>query len=418
MRRRCLPIQFGGRLSPSRHAHVIVPGGSCALALTGRDSVHPLPSPASRSSRPRVSPRPTKFEPIPIFPTYHPKMPLKGYGIWKGTATKWDGTAKPGHGHITFSDTTSTRLDAAVNIESKSSDSRLVYWVIRDLQPVSATFTHSLQALPRGFHPQKGTLKTGSLGLDFLRLNLFHPQDGILLSHNTPGTSHNILDYLNPILNQAVVQKADIYLFGEPYNDKTGIHDIHMNQGNSGQWKKDNGIFQDGGIILAFPDGHWEGIFLAFAVQTYKTDEQGMPVGDTFAKLLGGGKQPGEGDEEEPEPIVGDGIKIEAALVNPHGPDQQPSRGDGETVYLLNRSVTTVDLEGWRIENGSGQSHVLNGVSLAVQSKKGVAVPGVALGNKGGVISLKDNGGKLVHQVKYSRDQAQREGALVYFLQK
>ncbi|KAK4172032.1 hypothetical protein QBC36DRAFT_382108 [Triangularia setosa] len=345
-------------------------------------------------------------------------MPLKGYGIWKGTPTKWDGTAKPGHGHITFSDTTSTRLDAAINVESKSSDSRLVYWVIRDLQTVSVAFTQSLQSLPRGFHPQQSTLQTGSVGLDFLRLRLFRPQDGVLLSHNAPGTGHSILDYLNPILNQAVLQKAEIYLFGEPYSDKTGIHDIHMNQGNSGQWRRDNGIFQDGGIILSFPDGHWEGIFLAFAVQTYKTDDQGMPVGETFAQLLGGEKQPGEGDEEEPKPIAGDEVKIEAALVNPYGPDQQPTKVERETVYLFNRSAKMADLEGWRIENGTGQSQVLRGVTLAGQSKKGVAVPEVALSNKGGVIVLKDGGGKLVHQVKYSREQAQREGVLVYFLQK
>ena len=334
-------------------------------------------------------------------------MPLQGYGVWKGTPTKWDGTSKPGHGHITFSDDSSTRLDAAVNIKSKSSDSRLVYWVIRNMNPVSAAFIQSLQVLPRGFHPQRGTAATGSLGLDFLRLNLFRPQDGILLSHDAPGASHNILDYLDPILNQAVELKAEIYLFGEPYGDGTGIHDIHMNQGNSGTWRGDNGIFQDGGIVLAFPDGHWEGIFLAFAVQTYKTDDEGMPVGDTFAQLLGGGEIP----------IPTDGVKIEAALVNPYGPDQAPTRGEGETVYLLNRSAEAVDLAGWKIENGAGQSQVLRGVALEAQSKKGVAVPGVALSNKGGSIILKDADGRVVHQVRYSKEQAQREGVLVYFLQ-
>ncbi|KAK3994477.1 hypothetical protein QBC44DRAFT_44531 [Cladorrhinum sp. PSN332] len=335
-------------------------------------------------------------------------MPLRGYGVWKGTPTEWSGTAKPGHGHITFSDDDSTGLDAAVNIESKSSDSRLVYWVIRDLATASAAYTSSLQSLSRGFHSQRGTADTGSLGLDFLRLKLFKPEDGILLSDEAPHGGNNILDYLDPILNQAVDSEADIYLFGEPYSDKTGIHDIHMNQGNSGQWEGDNGIFQDGGIILAFPDGHWEGIFLAFAVQTYKTDDEGGPIGDNFAQLLGGVRPI--------EPAVD--VKVEAALVNPYGPDQQPTRGAGETVYLLNRSTKTVDLDGWKIENGAGKSQVLKGVQLVAQSNRGVAVPGAALSNKGGGIVLKDKAGKVVHQVKYSKDQAQREGFLVYFLQK
>ena len=55
-----------------------------------------------------------------------------------------------------------------------------------------------------------------------------------------------------------------------------GIHDIHMNQGNVEKWKADNGIWQDGGILIHFEkEEEWIGIFLAFQSQSWCTDEEG-----------------------------------------------------------------------------------------------------------------------------------------------
>ncbi|KAK3367694.1 hypothetical protein B0H63DRAFT_489642 [Podospora didyma] len=349
-------------------------------------------------------------------------MPIPRYGVWKGIPNKWEPTSKPGHGHITFSDGASSHLDAAVNIQSQSADSRLVYWFLRDFDKTHP-IAQGLQSLNQGFFAQNGP---SSLGLDFLRGNFLDVNDGILLSHDAPGESHDILDYLNPILNQAVTKKATIYLFGQKYSGNDGIHDIHMNQGNSGQWKRDNGTYQDGGIVLAFPDGHWEGIFLAFAVQTYQTDSTGQPVGKTFADLLSGkaGPAPGPtpeqpGPEPEPQPPTpAAGISIQAALVNPFGPDQTPTRGEGETVYLLNRATEAVSLEGWSISNGAGQTQALHGIRLGAQSKKAVAVPNAPLSNRGGSIVLKDSSGKVVDKVTYTKEQATIEGTLVYFQQK
>ncbi|KAK3320259.1 hypothetical protein B0T19DRAFT_404768 [Cercophora scortea] len=344
-------------------------------------------------------------------------MPIPRYGVWKGTPTKWDPTAKPGHGHLTFSDGTREELDAAVNIESQSTDSRLVYWLLRDFDK-SHPIAQQLQGLNQGFFAQHGP---NSLGLDFLRGNFLNIHDGILVSDNAPDEKHDILEYLDPILNKAVTDQADIYLYGQKYNGRdgiNGIHDIHMNQGNSGQWKGDNGTYQDGGIILAFPDGHWEGIFLAFAVQASQTDDQGQPDGPSFAEILS--PDAGPGGETGEEPGAGDAslVSLQAALVNPFGPDQHPTHGEGETVYLLNRSIKPVSLDGWTIVNGEGQKQALHGVTLGPQSKRGFTVPNAALSNKGGVIVLKSKDNKVVDQASYTKEQAQREGVLVYFRQR
>ncbi len=136
--------------------------------------------------------------------------------------------AKPDHGHITFTDGTSEKLDSAVNVESSSADTRLVYWLLRDFDKTHP-IAQKLTTLEPGFHAQKGE---GSLGLDFLRDSFLDVNDGLLLSHDAPGSGHDILDYLDPILNQAVTSKATIYLYGSKYDggNGDGIHDIHMNQ--------------------------------------------------------------------------------------------------------------------------------------------------------------------------------------------
>lgn len=49
-----------------------------------------------------------------------------------------------------------------------------------------------------------------------------------------------------------------------------------MNQGNVEKWQGDDGIWQDGGILIHFEkEEEWIGIFLAFQSQSWCTDEEG-----------------------------------------------------------------------------------------------------------------------------------------------
>ena len=49
-----------------------------------------------------------------------------------------------------------------------------------------------------------------------------------------------------------------------------------MNQGDSGRFAKENGVYQDGGMIFNFGSGNgdlsgWQAVFLAFATQATQT---------------------------------------------------------------------------------------------------------------------------------------------------
>jgi uncharacterized protein YukJ len=64
------------------------------------------------------------------------------------------------------------------------------------------------------------------------------------------------------------------------FSPDSGIHDIHMNQGNPpGHHDADNGADQDGGLTI-FANGAYKSVFIAFKTQSFTTDEDGNVEGE------------------------------------------------------------------------------------------------------------------------------------------
>lgn len=324
------------------------------------------------------------------------------------------------HGHLEFTDGTNNNktYEADVNISSSGSDTRLVYWFVSNFNPKQPSTT-KLSALDKGFSAQKGS---SSLALDFLRESFLDPSAGTLVSHDPsdPTEKGDISSYVDPIMNQAVQEKATIYIWGSHYSDSNGeegIHDIHMNQGDSGSFEKENGTYQDGGIVIQSADGSWRGIFLAFATDTLKTDDNGNPEGQTFAQALGGDSSSNTATDDTKKSHATKGtVGIEAAVVNPKGPDREAKEGKRERVYVQNRGANDVSLKGWKIENGHGQGQTLgDDAQVSAHSKHCFEVSEAQLGNRGGKILLKDTNGHTVSEVNYTEKQASKEGSLLYF---
>jgi uncharacterized protein YukJ len=217
-------------------------------------------------------------------------MTIKNYGVWIGTPIHFN-PPKPNdkspHLDLKFEDNDGAWF-ANINVESTDNeDSRLVYWMVRNFQH---NITDDLTGKGVGYHP----LQEGE-GLDYLRGGLININDGEILPYEDDGSGPDILGTLEPILKTAIHAKATIYIFGSEYIDsprKKGIHEVHMNQGSVPPF--DNGSGQDGAFLLQFPDGHWEGVFLAFASQATKTDAKGLPVnGSPELRDILGGNQPG-----------------------------------------------------------------------------------------------------------------------------
>jgi Lamin Tail Domain len=104
-------------------------------------------------------------------------------------------------------------------------------------------------------------------------------------------------------------------------------------------------------------------------------------------------------------------VRIVAALVNPTGPAPE-----AETVTLLNASPQAVDLTGWSILDREKRRLVLDAGSLAAGDTIRVLLRApVALGNRGGLISLLDPDGLKVDGVAYTKAQAEGEGWSLVF---
>ncbi|KAF7171810.1 hypothetical protein CNMCM5623_004141 [Aspergillus felis] len=218
-------------------------------------------------------------------------MGIPKYGVWVAQPTHYTAQTekqdpKSPHIYLYFTDGTSTKqYEAAINVKSTDKDTRLVFWFDRAF---SHPLTQTLSNLDGGFTLLNAE---GQKGLDYIRTSgLVDINAGKVLPHDIPGPNNDILDSLDPIISDAIAQKARMYVFGSSYG--TGIHDVHMNQGSLPRFE--NGVYEDGALLLQFEDGHWEAVFLAFASQRIPTDDNGEAKqgSEDLAEILGSGSYP------------------------------------------------------------------------------------------------------------------------------
>ncbi len=350
-------------------------------------------------------------------------MPLKTYGVLKGRPiSKRLGSGSSPHYQIHVVDNT-TDYRIAINVKSSLSPSDLLYLMVDDFRH---PLLEELPGLRTGFSQLPST--PGGAALDYIRGNLFLRDDLRPLPHAIPGPDNDLNEKIDAYVERAIGdERATIYAFGERWGpepqikDKyfgflpgNGIHDIHMNQGNVGQFVGDDGVWQDGGLILHYPaildenglevwPEQWTALFLAFQSQSFHTD-------DVTGHSLGG-VAPGDG----PTPLPGDRdgqVRIAAALVNPPGDDT-----GHETVTLINASPIAIDLTGWSIADRNKNKSPVPAGELAAGRTLLIALPvqGAQLSNKGGIISLLDAGGIKIDGVSYTSVQARRQGWTVVF---
>lgn len=293
----------------------------------------------------------------------------------------------------------------AINVQSKQSPSELLYFVNNNFQhPISQGLTR----LDFGFNNLDS--KPGGLALDFIRGNLFDVKDMKPLPFEVEGPENDLNELLDVYIQRAISERdAVLYAFGEKWGpeknipDKifhflpgNGIHDIHMNQGNSKQFIGDDGVWQDGGLLIHFPSrNQWVGVFLAFQSQAFHTDDvTGHQLDDAAISR---------------ETAA---IRIIAAMVNPVGDDVGK-----ESVTLINTSHESKDLSGWAIADKFKRKRSLDGTILPPGAFVRIPLSGdnIQLPNDGGIITLLDNKGLKIHGVSYTNSQAKNAGWTIVF---
>ena len=347
-------------------------------------------------------------------------MPLHSYGVLKGKAVEVRiGAGQSPHYQVRLvDDTTDYRI--AINVKSQLAPSDLEFVVLERYQhPI----TSLVEGLGLGFTRLQSGPGTGAL--DFIRGNLFDRTQMRPLPFSVPGFDNDLNEKIDRVMQRAVGDEhALVYAFGERWGpepgkkDKyfgfapgNGIHDIHMNQGNSGRFVGDDGVYQDGGLLVHFPDQQeWVAVFLKFQSQSWHTDDR---TGHTIAAhtpappptLPGPPSAPAPPTAEEPDGLV----RIVAALVNSTKSPEQ------EVVTLLNTAPHDVSLEGWALLDTQKARLPLKGAIPAGATHVVSLSRPLALSNKGGVITVVNEKGLKVHGVAYTRDQARHPGWTLVF---
>jgi uncharacterized protein YukJ len=327
-------------------------------------------------------------------------MPLSAYGVLRGSVIDHR-LASGANAHFQMhvvDDENHYRL--AVNVESQMQPSELEYLIDSDFRH---EILNAVAELPAGWSALDQH-RPGTAALDFIRGNLFDRDDMRQLPFDVPGPDNDLNEKLAHYVRRAIAdEQATVYAFGQrwgPERGKTdkifgflpgnGVHDIHMNQGNVGEFVRDDGVYPDGALLLHFPaQQQWVAIFLKFQSQTWHTDDAtGHQITD------------GEADRT---------VRVIAALVN------AVESPETEFVTLLNTTARAIDLAGWKLADRDKHSMALSGTIPAGETLRVRLAPPVVLPNGGGIITLLDASGLKVDGVAYTRAQATEPGRTVVF---
>jgi uncharacterized protein YukJ len=348
-------------------------------------------------------------------------MPLTNYHLFAGTYDR--GLMASDANHFEIKLNTGTEFyRIAVNVRSQDGSMLMALFDDNFQHELCARLLESFPA--NGNYNINDAAKRKQFGLDFLRRNVVGDFNKmVVLPNNLPGMDNDLEDKLTSALNKA---KADpnsrIFAFGEqwPSTNKPdryfpeikdqGLHDIHMNQGNPrGSFDKDNGVFQDGGLLIYYPSlNRWTVILLAFQSQFNTLNPTTLHTDDQTGHRIDGGDIP-----DQPDTSVDGDVVIVAALVNPKG-----SEAGNEKVILLNTLDEARSLEGWKLVDRNNKEFVIRNVTIGATSAleiKITAGSNFALGNKGGTITLLNGQGIKTSGVQYTKQQAQAEGRLIKF---
>jgi hypothetical protein len=216
-------------------------------------------------------------------------MSLDEYGVLLGTLTGHRRDTPDNEGrwfHVNLDVTAPAgRYRCAVDVDSKHTTTG-VQWRTRTLHPAQLPV---LSGRPAGLHRLPMSAAGGAV--DYQRHPAFRPALGCLaaLAPYAPGLEDFVrrqgwstgsnLDAATA-LEAILVVGARIVVFGEPFTEGLGVHNVHQNQGDpaDSQWYDENGPWQDGVTMVERPDGRYDVFQNKFTSQSFHTDDRGHPA--------------------------------------------------------------------------------------------------------------------------------------------
>ena len=169
-------------------------------------------------------------------------------------------------------------------------------------------------------------------------------------------------------------------------------------------------------IVLNHKKGAYDGRGKASHSEWFGFGKINAAKAVALAKSMATGPNQSTNTETTPKPkpktpkkpkAITTGISIVAALVNPKGKETNK-----ETITLLNQTDKAVKLDGWYISNKPNKKQLLDKLSIEPNAFLTVKVKSknIKLVNTGGTITLFNYDDKKVHEVKYTKKAASKNG--------
>ncbi len=221
-------------------------------------------------------------------------MPLSsGYGVVIGTLHNYyrdpiNDYGQYFHGNVEVQ-TPAGLYHGAIDVDTKSMPNG-VEWRLVEL---GKSGLNGVAALSDGWHALTSTPSSGAL--DYYRSPELRPRSGCMFAVFDPlmkrlrqmseglassgwksGNSIQALSDLEPLLTNP----KRLFIFGEPFTNGLGVHNVHLNQGDppGTPWSLENGIWQDGATLIQRQDDTIVAFLNKFKTQSYRTDDAGHPI--------------------------------------------------------------------------------------------------------------------------------------------
>ena len=204
---------------------------------------------------------------------------MEKYVLLRGKVVgKWYDFDKKAHYHIIAAvkenENDIKEYDISINIGSVFENSDEFY--SSNLQVYyDNNYTYNNKILKEMLLQKPGiTIGKKNLNLDYLRMELF-PREKMKIMKGidrenaflTGIIERHVLEALNNDINE-------IFVFGRLYDNKKGIHDVHMNQASTGRYRSSDAPYSDGGVFFYNSESKiWTAIFIAFTTQSVCTDK-------------------------------------------------------------------------------------------------------------------------------------------------
>jgi uncharacterized protein YukJ len=335
------------------------------------------------------------------------------YGVLKGPVVDFGREDQGSSPHFQIVvEAQNNRFRVPVNVKS-TDGSTVLFSIVEPL--VNHRLIAELPQLEEGFTVRGAA---GTAFLDYLREPMFDITTMRTLPPSVAGPDNDLQDFIMHSIEVARQENRLVFAFGSQFpgsnpvaadlkfHTNGGVHDIHMNQGNpaGGQFAGDNGIHQDGGLIIQTGLDAYAGVFLAFQTQLIPTDDRGFPLPGATGIVA---SDPGGNVASQAADL-----SIVGACVNPKGDDV-----GFETVILVNTSPDAADLTAFAIEDKNGKREPLQG-TLAGGDVRKIVLSGknAQLSNSGGVIRivrLADGG--VIHAVTFTAQGSDVQGRTLVF---